>query len=145
MSNQDEDRKQLSDYVIDYVLENSLKEVFGETSTSLIYDYIENDIHLKREDIPENLEIFFSSLEKMYGFGARILKKIVLKKLYMKLGLRYEEKGGYSFSDHVEELKNPKHLEVDEKEVRIAEEQLPETADGDRQEKRPEKRIHETY
>jgi uncharacterized protein YktA (UPF0223 family) len=145
MSNQEEDQEQLSNYVIDYIIEKSLNEVFGEKSASLIYDYIESDHHLKREDIPENLELFFSSLEKMYGFGAKVFKKIVLTKMHTKLGLRYEEKEGYSFSDYVEELKNPKRLKVDEKEVRITEEQPPEPADENRQEKTHEKRIHQSY
>ena len=117
MPKQEEFRKQLSNYVIDYTVEKSLKQVFGETSTRLIYDYFESNHHLRREDIPENLEKFFSSLKDMYGFGARLLEKLVLKKLHTQLGLRYEEKEGYSLSDYIRELKTPKQLKVDEKTV----------------------------
>ncbi len=178
MPKQEEFQKQLSNYVIDLIIEKSLNQVFGETSTRLIYDYIESNHHLRREDVPENLEIFFSSLEDMYGFGAKVLKKMVLKKLHTKLGLRYEEKEGYSFSDYIEELKNLKHLKVDEKAVirpesldkastslpkleagytttngvtkeigrtKVVEEQLPEPAGGDKQDKAHKKRIEQSY
>ena len=178
MPKQEEFRKQLSNYVIDHIIEKSLNQVFGETSTRLIYDHLESNHHLRREDIPENLEIFFSGLEEMYGFGAKLLEKLILKKLHTKLGLRYEEKEGYSFSDYIEELKTPKHLKVDEKAVirpehldkaltslpkleagdttangvvkeigraKVAEEQLPEPAGGDRKDKAHKKRIQQSY
>jgi len=87
-------------------IDESMVQVFGSTSTEVIYDYIEGNHDLRKEDIAENLEIFSSSLEKMFGFGATLLEKLVLKKLYMKLGLKYEEKEGYKFLDYIKELKS---------------------------------------
>jgi len=87
-------------------IDESMVQVFGETSTRVICDYLKINHGLRKEDIPENLEIFSSSLEKMFGFGATLLEKIVLKKLYMKLGLKYEEKEGYKFLDYIKELKS---------------------------------------
>jgi len=87
-------------------IDESMVQVFGNTSTGVIYNFIEGNHDLKKEDIPENLEIFSSILEKMFGFGATFLEKLVLKKLYMKLGLKYEEKEGYKFLDYIKELKS---------------------------------------
>ena len=178
MSKQEESREQLSNYVIDHIIEKSLKQAFGEASARLIYDQLERNHHLTREDIPKNLEMFFSSIEEMYGFGAKVLKRTVLKKLHTKLGLKYEEKEGYNFSDYIRELKTPKHPKVDEKAVirpedldtaltslpklkedntttsgvikkmgkaKDAGEQQPEPAGGDRQDKKPKKRIQQYY
>lgn len=117
MPRQEEFREQLSSYVIDYVIEKSLNEVFGETSTRLIYDYLERKHHLRRKDIPENLEAFFSAVDELYGFGAIFLERRVLNKLYSKMGLEFKEREGYSFSDYIGELKTPKRLKADEKAI----------------------------
>jgi len=87
-------------------IDESMVQVFGKTSTGVIYDFIKENHDLRKEDIPENLEIFSSSLEKMFGFGATLLEKLVLKKLYTKLGLKYKEKEGYKFLDYIKELKS---------------------------------------
>jgi len=87
-------------------IDESMVQVFGNTSTGVIYDFIKGNHGLRKEDIAENLEIFSSSLEKMFGFGATLLEKLVLKKLYTKLRLKYEEKEGYKFLDYIKELKS---------------------------------------
>jgi len=87
-------------------IDESMVQVFGNTSTGVIYDFIKGNHGLRKEDIPESLEIFSSSLEKMFGFGALLLEKLILKKLYTKLGLRYEENEGYKFLDYIKELKS---------------------------------------
>jgi len=87
-------------------IDESMAQVFGNTSTEVIYDYLKGNHKLGKETIPENLEIFSSSLEKMFGFGAILLEKLVLKKFYTKLGLKYEEKEGYKFLDYIKELKS---------------------------------------
>ena len=87
-------------------IDESMVRVFGHTSTGVIYDYLKENRKLGKEDIPENLEVFSSSLEKMFGFGALLLEKLVLKKLYAKLGLRYEEREGYKFLYYIKELKS---------------------------------------
>ena len=97
----EKNRKQLL-----YVIDESMTQVFGETSTKVIYDHLERNHHLRREDIPENLETFSFGLEEMYGFGAILLERLILRKLYSKLGLKFKEKEGYNFLDYMEELKN---------------------------------------
>jgi len=87
-------------------IDESMVQVFGKTSTGVIYDFIKENHDLRKEDIPENLEIFSSCLEKMFGFGATLLEKLVLKKLYTKLGLKYKEKEGHKFLDYIKELKS---------------------------------------
>lgn len=42
---------------------------------------------------------------KIFGVGASILEKIILKNLYSKLGLKYEDKKSYTFGDYVKEVK----------------------------------------
>lgn len=96
-------------------IDEGMVQVFGNTSTGVIYDYLKGNHKLSKEDIPENLEVFSFSLEKMFGFGAILLEKLVLKKLYKKLGLKYEEKKGYKFLDYIKELKSQILLDYTQK------------------------------
>lgn len=87
------------------VLDETMKQVFRETGTKFIYNFLENNIYSKREDIAEKPEVFSAALQRLLGSGARVIEKLILKNLYSKLGLKLEEKEGYEFSDYVKELK----------------------------------------
>ena len=87
------------------VLDETMKQVFRETGTKFIYNFLENNIYSKREDIAEKPEVFSAALERLLGSGARVIEKLILKNLYSKLRLKLEEKEGYEFSDYVKELK----------------------------------------
>ncbi len=87
------------------VVDETLKQVFKEAGTKVIYSYIENKCHLKREEIAEKPEIFSTGLERLLSSGAPVIEKMILKNLYSKHELEFEEKEGYEFSDYIEELK----------------------------------------
>lgn len=82
-----------------------MKQVFNETGTKIIYDYLRKDCHLNWEEIAEKPEVFSAGLEKLLGSAAPVIEKLILKNSYREFGLEYEEKEGYEFSDHVEELR----------------------------------------
>jgi hypothetical protein len=87
------------------VIDETLKQIFREVGTMLIYDYLENNCHLKREEIAEKPEVFSADLRKLLKSGAAVLEKMILKNLYSELQLKYEEKEGYEFLDYTKELK----------------------------------------
>ena len=87
------------------VVDETLKQVFREAGAKVIYNYIENKCHLKREEIAEKTEVFSAGLERLLTSGAPVIEKMILKNLYSKLKLRFVEKEGYEFSDYREELK----------------------------------------
>lgn len=96
--------ERLNDLMLN-VVDETLKQIFGEAGTTLIYDYLENNCHLKREEIAKKPEVFSADLRKLLKSGAPVIEKMVLKNLYSKLQLEYEEKEGYEFLDHIKELK----------------------------------------
>jgi len=100
-----EKKKRLNKLIVNTV-DEELKKIFGETATLVIYGYLENNLSLKREKIPEKMELFSEGLDKFFGSGAYMLEKTILTNLYSNFGFTYEEKKGYSFVDHVTELKN---------------------------------------
>ncbi|MEA2089668.1 MAG: hypothetical protein U9O89_02785 [Thermoproteota archaeon] len=88
--------------VIDY----NLKQIFGKTATEIIYNYLERKHSLIREEIPENLGVFVEGLRELLSSGAQVIEHTVLTKLYSSLGLEYETKQGYTFTNYVTELRN---------------------------------------
>ncbi len=87
------------------VIDEEMKQIFGEAATLIIYNHLEKNYLLKREEIPEKLEIFIKSLEEFLSSGAQVVEKIILKKVYSSFGLRRKIKEGYSFVDYLTELK----------------------------------------
>jgi biotin-(acetyl-CoA carboxylase) ligase len=82
----------------------ALKQVFREEGTKLIYDYLENNCHLKREEIAKKTRDFSAGLQRLLGSGALVVEKLILRNLYSKFGLKIREQEGYEFSDYIEEL-----------------------------------------
>ncbi len=83
----------------------ALKQVFKETGTRVIYDYLENNSQFRREEVAENPEVFSNGLKRLLGSGAPVIEKLILKNLYSKLELKLEEREGYEFSDYIKELR----------------------------------------
>lgn len=85
-------------------VDETIKYVFREAGAKAIYKYIENNCHMKREEIPKKPEVFSAGLEKLLGSGTPVLQQLILKKLCCKLELKHEEKEGYDFTDYIKEL-----------------------------------------
>ena len=73
--------------------------VLGEGGKHMVFFYLERNYSIRKQDIPRNLEAFAFGLEKIFGAGAPVLEKMILKCIYSKLGLKYKEKEGQQFID----------------------------------------------
>lgn len=100
-----EKKKKLNKVIVNTV-DEELKKIFGKTATLVIYGYLEDNFSLKREKIPEKIDLFSQGLEKFFGSGAYMLEKSILTDLYSSFGFNFEENKGYTFVDYVTELKN---------------------------------------
>jgi len=87
------------------VVDETMRRVFREAGTKVIYGFLENNHHLKREEIAEKPEVFSVGLETLMVSAAQVIEILILKDLYRRLGLEFVEKEGYEFSDYVEELR----------------------------------------
>jgi len=88
-------------------LDDTMRLVFGESASMLIYTFMERHVMVKREEIGEKIEVFYSYLEKLLGSeGAQIIQTTSLKRLCLKLRREYEEVEAYfSFLDKLYEVK----------------------------------------
>ena len=63
----------------------------GESPKEAIFFHLESSFQIKKEDIPVNLTEFKQALERIFGPGAPYLEKLILKSLYEKLGLDFQD------------------------------------------------------
>jgi len=66
-------------------------ETLGESGKHMIFFHLEKSYSIKRHEIPKNPEAFAEGLEKIFGAGAAVLEKLIVKNLYSKLGLKHED------------------------------------------------------
>jgi len=74
---------------------------FGDSPRSAIYFHLERSLKLRREEIPEKVERFLEGLENIFGPGSRVVEKVIVRDLYSRLGLEFEEKRNFEFQDYV--------------------------------------------
>jgi len=87
-------------------VDKELKRIFGEVATLVIYGYLESNLSLRQEEIPEKIEVFANGLNSFLSSGARVVERIILENLYSSFGFKYEVVEGRGFVDSVKELKN---------------------------------------
>jgi len=71
----------------------------GESPKEAIYYHLDKRFKLQREEIPEDTNEFSHALNNIFGPGAELIEKIILKNLYSKLNLNFEEKTSLEFVD----------------------------------------------
>ena len=73
----------------------------GESPRKAIYYHLDKSFKLHKEEIPVNTCEFSQALSTIFGPGAEVIKKIIVKNLYSKLNLDFEEKTCLEFVDYV--------------------------------------------
>ncbi|MEM3597144.1 MAG: hypothetical protein QXJ53_03340 [Candidatus Bathyarchaeia archaeon] len=63
----------------------------GNSPKQAILFHLENTFKISLEEIPKNLTEFQKAIEKIFGPGAAYVEKLILKKLYEKLQIEFEE------------------------------------------------------
>lgn len=87
------------------VVDETLKQIFKKEGAKAIYKFLTNSANLRLEEAAEKPEVFSANLERLMVSAARVIEQIILKNLYSRLGLKFEEKNGYEFPDYIRELR----------------------------------------
>jgi len=75
----------------------------GETPKKAIYYYLKRKFQLEKENIPEEPEEFARALNSIFGPGAEIIEEFIVKDLYGRLELNFEEKRDFEFASYVKQ------------------------------------------
>jgi len=79
--------------------------VLGEEPKGALYQYLATMHSLAREDIPEKLDEFSGGLKKALGGASSVIQRIILRKLFQKLGSNFRESPELEFVDHVKDAR----------------------------------------
>lgn len=77
----------------------------GDSSKHAIYFHVEKTFAIKKHDIPDKIEEFTEAIEKIFGYGAKILEIQMMKCLHEKVGHGFKyspEKGDLLFTEYIE-------------------------------------------
>ncbi len=80
-------------------------ETLGESGKHMIFFHLDKSYSVKKNDIPKKPEAFARGLQKIFGAGASVIEKLILKSLYSKLGLECEYAENRPFADCVNGLR----------------------------------------
>lgn len=83
---------------IDEVLDNLLRR----KARDAIYDYLARNYSVAREEVVGNLDKFFQLMEEAFGKGSKTIAKCIVRRLFEKLGWKFEEIHGFDFYDYLE-------------------------------------------
>jgi len=79
--------------------------ILGESARKSIYFHLDRDFSLQKQKIPENPEALENALESIFGVGALVIEISILKNLTAKLGLEFEERKSFNFTDSVNKVR----------------------------------------
>ncbi len=79
--------------------------VLGEEPRSAFYQFLTTMHSLPREDIPGRVDDFSNGLKKALGGAYPVVQRIILRKLFQKLGSSFHESPGLELVDYVSEAK----------------------------------------
>jgi hypothetical protein len=77
----------------------------GDSPKQAILFHLETSFEIKKDNIPANLTEFAKALEKIFGPGAFYLEKLIVKRLYEKFGLKFEEVENWDFLEYISNVK----------------------------------------
>jgi hypothetical protein len=97
---------QISSKTLDDLVSESIDEVLteliGTKPKEAVYDYLERNYSLARDNIPKNLPKFIELLESTFGRGSRTICKGIARRMFEKLGWEFTEVRGFELLDYLE-------------------------------------------
>ncbi len=76
----------------------------GNSSKQAIYYHLKKSFNIKKQEIPYNIDVFASAIEKIFGLGAKFLEILIMKRLYEKVGRSFKwhaSKDDFTFTEYV--------------------------------------------
>jgi hypothetical protein len=93
------------DQLILQAVDDSLS-VMGEEPKRAMYQDLLTIHSLRKEDIPFRISEFVSGLKKALGTASKVVEKLILKKLYERIGTTFQESQGLEFRDYIDDARS---------------------------------------
>ncbi len=69
------------------IIDNVLKQIFGEKVTQMIYKYLETHYSLVQDEFSAKIDVFAKGLENFLHTGAPLIERKILDDIYANYGL----------------------------------------------------------
>jgi hypothetical protein len=79
--------------------------VMGEEPKKALYQYLLSIHSLKAEEIPAKIGQFALGMRRALGAASKVIEKLILKRVYERIGTSYQEVQGFDFADYVEDAR----------------------------------------
>jgi hypothetical protein len=79
--------------------------ILGNEPKQAVYQYLSTIHSLDREQIPDRVDEFSADLRKALGGASKVIERLILKKLFQKIGSTFREVPDLEFTDYVMEAK----------------------------------------
>jgi len=75
----------------------------GDSAKYAIYFHLEKTFNINKQNIPSKIEEFADAIEKIFGFGAKPLEVLIMRRLYEKVGgaVEYPKHKDLVFAEYV--------------------------------------------
>jgi len=97
--------KPCADLALDRLLLQSIGEtihvLLGDKPQQVLFERLDDDFHLKREEIPDRLGDFQRALTALLGAGSPVLTRAIIRNLCSKLEIPFVRKDEYDFEAYV--------------------------------------------
>jgi hypothetical protein len=82
-------------------MDEALTDLLGRRAREAIYDHLERNYLVARNEIPDRLRDLFVVLDETFGKGSRTIGRVVAKRLYTKLGWELVDIPSYELEDYL--------------------------------------------
>ena len=79
--------------------------VLGSEPRQAVYQYLATIHSLEREQIPDKVDEFAAGLKKALGGASRVIERLILKRLFLRIGSTFRETAELEFADYVRDAK----------------------------------------
>ena len=80
--------------------------MLGESGRDVVYFHLQHSYGPRKENIPDNPEIFTECLRKIFGLGAQVIEKSIVKALCRRLEIEYVEVKNHTFTRYLNDIKS---------------------------------------
>jgi len=92
-------------------IDNVISTVLGSQVVKALYFHLKEHYDISSDEIPYRLDTLFDALEKTFGVkGALTLGRVIARRFYARMGLKFVELGNYKLQDYLEQAKRQLNL-----------------------------------
>lgn len=96
--------KKKPDLMLLEAIDETLADLLGRHAREAVYDHLERNCYISRNEIPNRLDDFCTLLNANFGTGGKTIERAIARKLYSKLGKEFEEIDDFGLNDYVGKL-----------------------------------------